>query len=179
MCCLMVSITFLFFFFQAEDGIRDDLVTGVQTCALPILIRGKHQFSFGGAFQRIQENDADGLRGSAQASFSGLATLLQGTISNLQVTPNIAHLGWRTWEGAWYAQDSIQLRPNLTMRIGVRHEFSNGWNEVHGLAGTYQFVSGVIQTLPRTGNQFGDGNNQKWLFSPRLGIAWDPFGHGK
>src|SRR5712671_7226760 len=26
----------VFFFFQAEDGIRDDLVTGVQTCALPI-----------------------------------------------------------------------------------------------------------------------------------------------
>src|SRR5207244_9430617 len=26
----------LSFFFQAEDGIRDDLVTGVQTCALPI-----------------------------------------------------------------------------------------------------------------------------------------------
>src|SRR5258708_18698511 len=25
-----------FFFFQAEDGIRDDLVTGLQTCALPI-----------------------------------------------------------------------------------------------------------------------------------------------
>src|SRR5207244_5895071 len=25
-------------FFQAEDGIRDDLVTGVQTCALPIYI---------------------------------------------------------------------------------------------------------------------------------------------
>src|SRR5438552_12808670 len=28
-----------FFFFQAEDGIRDDLVTGVQTCALPISTR--------------------------------------------------------------------------------------------------------------------------------------------
>src|SRR5438552_7394874 len=28
----------IFFFFQAEDGIRDDLVTGVQTCALPIFI---------------------------------------------------------------------------------------------------------------------------------------------
>ena len=26
------------FFFQAEDGIRDSPVTGVQTCALPILI---------------------------------------------------------------------------------------------------------------------------------------------
>src|SRR2546421_5359832 len=29
-----------FFFFQAEDGIRDLIVTGVQTCALPIL-RGR------------------------------------------------------------------------------------------------------------------------------------------
>src|SRR5258708_7705066 len=28
------------FFFQAEDGIRDDLVTGVQTCALPIFSPG-------------------------------------------------------------------------------------------------------------------------------------------
>src|SRR5438034_1197509 len=27
---------FMFFFFQAEDGIRDHCVTGVQTCALPI-----------------------------------------------------------------------------------------------------------------------------------------------
>src|SRR5690606_40963712 len=30
-----------FFFFQAEDGIRDFHVTGVQTCALPILHQGK------------------------------------------------------------------------------------------------------------------------------------------
>src|SRR2546430_16880112 len=31
----------LFFFFQAEDGIRDLTVTGVQTCALPISIEGQ------------------------------------------------------------------------------------------------------------------------------------------
>src|SRR5579859_2525691 len=30
-------LIFFFFFFQAEDGIRDLTVTGVQTCALPIL----------------------------------------------------------------------------------------------------------------------------------------------
>src|SRR2546429_4331080 len=29
-------VCFVFFFFQAEDGIRDVAVTGVQTCALPI-----------------------------------------------------------------------------------------------------------------------------------------------
>src|SRR3712207_7881605 len=31
--------SFCFFFFQAEDGIRDIGVTGVQTCALPIFMR--------------------------------------------------------------------------------------------------------------------------------------------
>src|SRR2546425_499957 len=31
-----LGISHVFFFFQAEDGIRDKLVTGVQTCALPI-----------------------------------------------------------------------------------------------------------------------------------------------
>src|SRR5437773_9290925 len=32
----MLTVIVFFFFFQAEDGIRDRDVTGVQTCALPI-----------------------------------------------------------------------------------------------------------------------------------------------
>src|SRR5207249_9622412 len=34
---VLSCILWFFFFFQAEDGIRDRNVTGVQTCALPIL----------------------------------------------------------------------------------------------------------------------------------------------
>src|SRR5699024_5885992 len=37
MYCEGIKDDMLFFFFQAEDGIRDRNVTGVQTCALPIL----------------------------------------------------------------------------------------------------------------------------------------------
>src|SRR5918993_2950020 len=33
---MLLSLYAMFFFFQAEDGIRDIGVTGVQTCALPI-----------------------------------------------------------------------------------------------------------------------------------------------
>src|SRR5205085_8692237 len=36
--CFVFFFFFFFFFFQAEDGIRDLTVTGVQTCALPILL---------------------------------------------------------------------------------------------------------------------------------------------
>src|SRR5204863_907369 len=39
---------FFFFFFQAEDGIRDLYVTGVQTCALPIL--GRNGFGPGATY---------------------------------------------------------------------------------------------------------------------------------
>src|ERR1022692_4990481 len=42
--CLVIFVC-IFFFFQAEDGIRDYKVTGVQTCALPIwsriIVRGQ------------------------------------------------------------------------------------------------------------------------------------------
>src|SRR5262249_60112039 len=39
LCSLLhSSVLLFFFFFQAEDGIRDWSVTGVQTCALPILL---------------------------------------------------------------------------------------------------------------------------------------------
>src|SRR6266567_7822767 len=34
--CRCLLVIFFVFFFQAEDGIRDLTVTGVQTCALPI-----------------------------------------------------------------------------------------------------------------------------------------------
>src|SRR2546423_12753066 len=43
------------FFFQAEDGIRDKLVTGVQTCALPILIRAWGFFRGTGHYPSAEE----------------------------------------------------------------------------------------------------------------------------
>src|SRR5687767_15648442 len=59
-----------FFFFQAEDGIRDKLVTGVQTCALPIFdrrIRRRHRSrwdaSQGGGGERRRRGPRDRLRG--------------------------------------------------------------------------------------------------------------------
>src|SRR5207244_10281635 len=43
-CVSLYFRVFRHFFFQAEDGIRDDLVTGVQTCALPIFY-AEHPFT--------------------------------------------------------------------------------------------------------------------------------------
>src|SRR5260370_22257669 len=40
--CASTIFSLFFFFFQAEDGIRDSSVTGVQTCALPISRPRRH-----------------------------------------------------------------------------------------------------------------------------------------
>src|SRR5258707_1277700 len=57
-----------FFFFQAEDGIRDIGVTGVQTCALPIsritVIRGEGQVTAGGQTYDVHAGE--------QAEFNGV-----------------------------------------------------------------------------------------------------------
>src|SRR5437867_6647768 len=78
----------IFFFFQAEDGIRDRTVTGVQTCALPILggddpihLIGK---DLPGVVNEVTFRDASGLVRSARVpdvSTSMLAMLKIGRAS--------------------------------------------------------------------------------------------------
>src|SRR2546425_5409149 len=70
-----------FFFFQAEDGIRDKLVTGVQTCALPISMAMIAADALGVPFDRIDVvwGDTDrcpysvGESGSRTTNFTGYA----------------------------------------------------------------------------------------------------------
>src|SRR5258708_38275187 len=62
-----------FFFFQAEDGIRDDLVTGVQTCALPISAELVQL--------ELQLDKLGGKGGSAQTATSSLGALEIGRAS--------------------------------------------------------------------------------------------------
>src|SRR5260370_7376523 len=51
-----------FFFFQAEDGIRDSSVTGVQTCALPILRIVSTRLRIGAKHIEIALEAADEIR---------------------------------------------------------------------------------------------------------------------
>src|SRR5205823_7873397 len=58
---LSCSCVHVFFFFQAEDGIRGKLVTGVQTCALPISAFLKMSRQVGLTARYDQMEDTDGL----------------------------------------------------------------------------------------------------------------------
>ena len=56
-------ILYYFVFFQAEDGIRDLIVTGVQTCALPIFARSFVAL----ARQKIEQSLIEGKKALADA----------------------------------------------------------------------------------------------------------------
>ena len=142
------------------------------------LTKGRHQFSAGAWFQRLRSNENIALSQFGQATFTGLQTFLQGTAS-LLFDPASTPLGWRSWMGAWYVEDSIRFGPNLKVTLGFRDEFSNGWNEVNGRASNYTFTNGVINTNPLIGSSVFTVNNAKFLPQPRVGVAWSPFGSTK
>jgi len=143
-------------------------------------IRGMHQISVGVWFQRVQDNENTASRRLGQATFTSLTTFLQGTVSTFQVVPAPNELGWRSFLGAWYIEDAIHLRHNLTVSLGLRHEFTDGWNEVSGRAANYiTDGNGVLETNPIVGNSEFTKNNATKLFSPRVALAWDVKGDGK
>ena len=144
------------------------------------IVKGIHQISAGVWVQRVQDNEDIASRRLGIATFATLTTFLQGTLTNFQVVPNHNELGWRSLFGAWYIQDSVKVRHNLTLQVGLRQEFTTGWNERSGRAGNYiTDASGVLLTDPHIGGSAFTENNATRLFSPRFGLAWDPFGNGK
>src|SRR2546427_12926551 len=123
-----------FFFFQAEDGIRDLTVTGVQTCALPILFGA---FSIAAALaernaqphgeQRGVEIDLSATEAmlrlldplAAEYQLGGQARSRTGSCAGYTAPSNV----YRTRDGAWLTVRSEERR--------VGKECRSRWSPYH------------------------------------------------
>jgi outer membrane receptor protein involved in Fe transport len=143
-------------------------------------MKGNHSLSLGVWVQRVQQN----LQGQPQfsagtISYPTLTALLQDRPLQLTVAPNTTTLGYRSTEAAWYVQDEIKLKPNLTLRLGLRDEMTSGWSEVTVRCSNYDLdQNGVTLTDPFIRSSCLKENNAKALWQPRVGLAWDPTGTG-
>src|SRR6266481_6711306 len=111
------SIDFFFFFFQAEDGIRDGTVTGVQTCALPIsLLRKEGIYSSMLANWRKQRTRGD-FRSAAAAPKRGRKPdpALAAAHKNQQLQREIDLLRRRLAQ----AQEIIEVQKKLCTLLGL------------------------------------------------------------
>ncbi|PYS07683.1 MAG: hypothetical protein DMG15_29615 [Acidobacteria bacterium] len=143
-------------------------------------VKGKHSWSMGAWILKAQQNQAGvALSSAANVAYPTVLAFLQDRPNNAIVTRNPVPLGFRTTEGAWYVQDDMKLRSNFSLRLGLRHEMTNGWNEAAGRCANYRYDPGfVIQTNPLIGKSCIDQNHAKLLLQPRVGLAWDPTGTG-
>src|SRR5437867_6746892 len=92
--------TAAFFFVQAEDGIRGRTVTGVQTCALPILF-----YQHGSqAFASLKQSRNDGYYDAARNQYSEiiLTKSVQKKIKTLQRS-----LKWCDPQSSWKDRKSV------------------------------------------------------------------------
>jgi len=140
------------------------------------LTEGRHRISAGVWLQRLDSNENLALSQFGQATFTSLTTFLEGTVGTFLFDPTPTPLSWRSFLGAWYVTDDMRLTPKLTLSLGFRDEFTNGWNEAYGRGGNFVFSNGIIVTQPLVANSVFTSNNAKFLPQPRIGLAWSPFG---
>src|SRR5229473_2195573 len=142
--------------------------------------KGKHSWSAGVWIHRVQENLAGAAQGSAgNVAYPTVLAFLQDKPSAAILVRNPVPVGYRSLEAAWYVQDEIKLLTNLTLRLGLRDEMTNGWTEQAGRCTNYFYDPNyLIQTNPHIGDSCLAQNNAKALWQPRVGLAWDPTGTG-
>jgi hypothetical protein len=145
--------------------------------------KGRHQVRGGVWLQPFQSNEVIALSQYGQLTFTGLPNFLAGTASFLY-DPAPTPMNWRSLFGAGYVEDVIRARPDLTLSLGFRDEFSTGWNEANGRAATYTAVGGSLVCasqpasnvcLPPVGDSLFTINRAKFLPQPRVSAAWKPF----
>jgi Carboxypeptidase regulatory-like domain/TonB dependent receptor/TonB-dependent Receptor Plug Domain len=158
--------------------------------------RGNHTFKFGGRFGIMQENSVYAYQTNGIFYFSGpygigslndLADFLFGasdTFSEYSKAPSNEHQR----QYAVFAQDEWKATPRLTLTYGLRYEYTSPETDTHGYS--FSIVPGR-QSVKFPGAPLGflvpgdPGAPRGWYYpdytnlSPRIGIAWDPFGDGK
>jgi carboxypeptidase family protein/TonB-dependent receptor-like protein len=140
-------------------------------------VRGAHSLKFGVELERSQLNMFVARSARGSYLFGGLTDLLAGRPNqfDLLIVDNESNpeRGWRRILFSWFVQDDFRLRPNLTLNLGLRHEFLTAPTEVNGRTGNLRSPSDPKNT---PGPPFIP---PKLNFSPRVGMAWDPTGSGK
>src|SRR5881397_1620993 len=145
------------------------------------LTKGIHSFSFGAWFQRVEQTAfSSGQNNAGTVSYMTLLLFLQDRPTQFNTQTKPTELIFSSKQAAWYFQDEMKLRPNLTVRLGLRDEMTTRINEKNGHASNYRFdANGILITDPFIGKTPLIENHAKALLQPRVGLAWDVTGSGK
>jgi hypothetical protein len=164
------------------------------------LVKGGHQFGFGGILQFWHGNFTSSSRTGGNwivdghVSGSPLADFMIGRIASVEHGgPNILNI--KNYYTGWYGQDSWRASSRVTLNAGLRWEPYFGQQVVNDAVTIFvmdNFLKGIHSTVfhdaPAGLIYPGDPgfpkgntglNTQWWNLSPRAGVAWDVRGDGR
>ena len=160
--------------------------------------KGSHSVKAGFMAQRIINNPTIQTRMGGRFTISSIADFLRGGISSasapsasVQFAPPDLSSPSRSYRQnlfGFFAQDDYQLRPGLTLNLGVRYEFTTILKEINGqfprlndnfLLSTQRTITGPDGNGIIVGENAYLTNPDLKNVEPRIGVAYDLFGNGK
>jgi hypothetical protein len=138
--------------------------------------RGRHVLKSGALAEHYQDNMVNPTFSLGIFTFADLnAFLTNRAASFVGLTPEAQFdRYWRFTLFGFYAQDDIQLTPQLTLNAGLRYEFSTLPEEKYNRDSA---LPDLTASQPVVGPLYQ--NPTYTNLSPRVGLAWDPFGTGR
>jgi hypothetical protein len=146
---------------------------------------GRQSLKFGGSFQRNQFNQRSDFFSGGSFGFSNLDDFIIANVNTFSTTApgSDNNRGWRMNLMGMYLQDDINMRPGLTLNLGVRYEFITTPKEVNGKVSQIRrlddsYFYNVRPEQTDVGDPFFLNPSLKNI-APRIGVAWTPFAGGK
>jgi hypothetical protein len=157
-------------------------------------VKGTHTLKFG--YEGWYGDDVEPFQGpwsQPKFSFGNLLTLAQDAPANengVMYNPATGQQQLWNWDAAsrtfgLFVQDTWKARRNLTLTLGLRYDDSgNPWSKSDATVfGNFYLGTGVTQQEQIANGYAKETHNALLhsvnnLFSPRLGLAWDPTGKG-
>ncbi len=154
------------------------------------LVKGNHTIRFGGEGRRINKGLSLSVATPGNYSFNSVLNFINDNPFRQTVTvnpttgqPTAFPRYFRVFEGGVFAQDDWKFNNRLNFNLGVRWDYFGDAKERDGLLSSIIYGS---SSTPREKLANASVGRVKRLykpeltnFSPRLGIAFDPFGDGK
>jgi outer membrane receptor protein involved in Fe transport len=157
---------------------RFDRLNNISLGNTGFITRGRNAVRFGFQGQRIHFNQNTTSQRGGIVTFPSLTNFLRGAPSTVEfVLPGLLDpvRGYRQWFFAFFVQNDVRLKSNLTLNLGFRYEFITVPTEVNGKISNLRNPTDSKTTV---GDPWHNNPSLK-NFAPRLGVAWDPFKTGK